>query len=171
MNVPAHIRGNAGETERLRIRSAAFTGPTAGLAPGNVQANLVVLPRSLAHDFLRFAQANPKPCPVLAVSDPGARDFPTLGQDLDIRTDLPRYRVWRDGELVSEPTDVRDVWRDDLVSFAIGCSFSLRGGAGREWHRGTPHRPRVQCADVSHQCANVCRRGCSAGHWWCRCVP
>jgi uncharacterized protein YcsI (UPF0317 family) len=125
MNVPAYIRGNAGETERLRIRSAAFTGPTAGLAPGNVQANLVVLPRSLAHDFLRFAQANPKPCPVLAVSDPGARDFPTLGQDLDIGTDLPRYRVWRDGELVSEPTDVRDVWRDDLVSFAIGCSFSF----------------------------------------------
>ncbi|HET8997257.1 MAG TPA: putative hydro-lyase [Acetobacteraceae bacterium] len=117
--------GNLGRTERLRIRSGGFTGATAGLAPGNVQANLVILPRDLAHDFLRFAQANPKPCPVLAVSEAGDPRFPTLGADLDIRTDLPRYRVWRDGELASEPTDVRDVWRDDLVSFAIGCSFSF----------------------------------------------
>ena len=117
--------GGQGEQERLRIRSGAFTGPTSGLAPGNVQANLVILPRGLAHDFLRFAQANPKPCPVLAVSEEGSPYFPTLGADLDIRTDIPRYRVWRDGVLVDEPTDVRDVWRDDLVSFAIGCSFSF----------------------------------------------
>jgi uncharacterized protein YcsI (UPF0317 family) len=125
MNARVDIRGNAGERERLRIRSGSLTGPTAGLAPGNVQANLVVLPKALAHDFLRFAQANSKPCPVLAVSEAGDPRLPTLGTDLDIRTDLPRYRVWRDGELVSEPTDVRDVWRDDLVSFAIGCSFSF----------------------------------------------
>lgn len=117
--------GNQGETERLRIRSGAFTGPTSGLAPGNVQANLVILPRALAHDFLRFAQANPKPCPVLAVSEEGSPYFPTLGAELDIRTDIPLYRVWRDGVMVDEPTDVRDVWRDDLVSFAIGCSFSF----------------------------------------------
>lgn len=117
--------GNLGRAERLRIRNGAFTGWTAGLAPGNVQANLVILPRDLAHDFLRFAQANPRPCPVLAVSEAGDPRFPTLGADLDIRTDLPRYRVWRNGELVGEPTDVRDVWRDDLVSFAIGCSFSF----------------------------------------------
>jgi len=100
-------------------------GPTSGLAFGNVQANLVILPRAYAHDFLRFAQANPKPCPVLAVSEPGDPGFPTLGANLDMRTDLPRYRVWRDGELVSEPTDITDVWRDDLVGFAIGCSFSF----------------------------------------------
>ena len=117
--------GNAGRTERLRIRGGSFTGPTAGLAPGNVQANLVILPRALAHDFLRFAQANPRPCPVLAVSEAGDPHLPTLGADLDLRTDLPRYRVWRNGELVDEPTDIRDVWRDDLVSFAIGCSFSF----------------------------------------------
>jgi uncharacterized protein YcsI (UPF0317 family) len=114
-----------GEQERRRIRTGGFTGPTSGLAQGNVQANLVVLPQALAHDFLRFAKANPKPCPVLAVSEAGDPHFPTLGSDLDIRTDLPRYRVWRDGELVAEPTDLRDVWRDDLVSFAIGCSFSF----------------------------------------------
>jgi uncharacterized protein YcsI (UPF0317 family) len=125
MNAITDVRANAGERERLRIRSGAFTGPTAGMAAGNVQANLVILPKDLAHDFLRFAQANPKPCPVLAVSEAGDPRFPTLGANLDIRTDLPRYRVWRDGELIAEPTDVRDVWRDDLVSFAIGCSFSF----------------------------------------------
>src|SRR6516162_10364617 len=88
----------AGGAERLRIRFGDVTGPTAGLAPGNVQANLVILPTALAHDFLRFAQANPKPCPLLAVSEPGDPYLPNLGTDLDIRTDLPRYRVWRHGE-------------------------------------------------------------------------
>ncbi len=111
--------------ERLRIRAGAFTAPTAGLAPGHVQANLVILPRDLAFDFLRFAQANPKPCPVLAVSEAGDPRFPTLGADLDMRTDLPRYRVWRNGEMVDEPTDISALWRDDLVGFAIGCSFSF----------------------------------------------
>src|SRR5258708_32091475 len=91
----------AGARERSRIRVGTFTGPTSGLAPGNVQANLVILPKALAHDFLRFAQANPKPCPVLAVSEAGDPHFPTLGADLDIRTDLPLYRVWRNGELIS----------------------------------------------------------------------
>src|ERR1700748_2816471 len=114
-----------GRDERLRIRAGVFTGPTSGLAPGNVQANLVVLPRALANDFLRFAQANPKPCPVLGVSEPGDPTFPTLARDLDIRTDLPRYRVWRNGELAEEQTEVKHVWREDLVSFAIGCSFSF----------------------------------------------
>ena len=118
-------RRAAGAEQRRRIRLGGFTGPTSGLAPGNVQANLVILPQALAHDFLRFAQANPKPCPVLAVSDAGSFAFPTLGADLDIRTDLPLYRVWRKGKLVAEPTDIRDLWRDDLVSFAIGCSFSF----------------------------------------------
>src|SRR5437764_14108745 len=95
----------AGVHERLRIRSQEFSGPTAGLAPGNVQANLVILPQALAHDFLRFAQANPKPCPVLAVSELGDARLPGLGEDLDIRTDLPRYRVWRRGEPDQEPAE------------------------------------------------------------------
>jgi uncharacterized protein YcsI (UPF0317 family) len=112
-------------TERLRIRAGGHGFGTAGLAPGYVQANLVVLPADLASDFLRFAQANPKPCPVLAVSEPGSPKFPGLGDDLDIRTDLPRYRVWRHGELVAEPTDIVSLWRDDFVGFAIGCSFSF----------------------------------------------
>lgn len=116
---------SAGAGERRRIRAGGFCGATAGLAAGNVQANLVILPKAVAHDFLRFAQANPKPCPVLAVSEPGDPRLPSLGEDLDIRTDLPKYRVWRRGELVEEPLDVADVWRDDLVSFALGCSFSF----------------------------------------------
>jgi uncharacterized protein YcsI (UPF0317 family) len=115
----------AGLRERLRIREADFSGNTAGLAPGNVQANLVILPMSLAHDFLRFAQANPKPCPVLAVSEPGDPRMPRLGENLDIRSDLPRYRVWQRGELIEEPVDLFRFWRDDLVSFALGCSFSF----------------------------------------------
>jgi uncharacterized protein YcsI (UPF0317 family) len=115
----------AGSRERLRMRAGEFSGTTAGLAPGNVQANLVILPKALAHDFLRFAQANPKPCPVLAVSEPGDPRLPGLGADLDIRSDLPRYRVWHGGELVEEPFELFHVWRDDLVSFALGCSFSF----------------------------------------------
>ena len=125
MNAMVDVPNNLGPAERRRIRTGSFTGPTSGLAPGNVQANLVVLPRDLAHDFLRFAQSNPRPCPVLAVSEAGEPRFPGLGQDLDIRTDLPRYRIWRNGALIDEPVDVADAWRDDLVSFAIGCSFSF----------------------------------------------
>ncbi len=116
---------SSGHAERLRMRQGLYTGPTSGLAPGNVQANLVILPQALANDFLRFAQANPRPCPVLAVTEAGDPRLPTLGADLDLRTDLPRYRVWRNGELVEEPTDVSHLWRDDLVGFAIGCSFSF----------------------------------------------
>ena len=114
-----------GRSERVRMRQGLFTGPTSGLAPGNVQANLVILPAELANDFLRFAQANPRPCPVLGVTEVGDPRLPMLGEDLDLRTDLPRYRVWRHGELVEEPTDIKHVWRNDLVGFAIGCSFSF----------------------------------------------
>lgn len=110
---------------RLACRAGGFEGQTSGLAPGYVQGNLAILPRDWADDFLRFCQANPKPCPVIGVSDPGNPAIPALAPDLDLRTDLPRYRVWRDGELVDEPTDVRRVWRDDLVAFVIGCSFSF----------------------------------------------
>ncbi|WP_425468632.1 putative hydro-lyase [Pigmentiphaga aceris] len=110
---------------RLDARSGRVTGPTANLAPGHVQANLAILPAALADDFLRFCQRNPKSCPLLAVSEPGNPSLNELGVDIDIRSDIPRYRVWHDGVLVDEPTDVRDIWRDDLVSFLIGCSFSF----------------------------------------------
>ena len=86
---------------------------------------MVILPQALAADFLRFCQLNPKPCPVLAVGAPGDPALPTLGADIDMRSDVPRYRVFRDGELVEEPTDIRHLWRGDLVSFILGCSFSF----------------------------------------------
>lgn len=115
----------ASQQVRQNIRQGIFTQPTAGAAPGFVQANLVVLPKSLAADFMLFCQRNPKPCPLLSISDPGSTFFPGYGDDLDIRTDIPRYRVWRNGELIDEVSNVTTYWRDDLISFAIGCSFSF----------------------------------------------
>ncbi len=110
---------------RLRIRAQQWQGNTAGMAPGYVQGNLMILPKNLANDFLLFCQRNPQPCPVLAVSEPGEPMIPALGEDLDIRTDIPRYRVWKEGVLIDEPYDINSVWRDDLVSFLLGCSFSF----------------------------------------------
>jgi uncharacterized protein YcsI (UPF0317 family) len=115
----------SGLAARLSVRAGRHRGPTSGLAPGYVQGNLAILPRALAADFLRFCQLNPKPCPLIGTSAPGDWRVPELGEDLDIRTDIPRYRVWRHGELVAEPEDLCDIWRDDLVSFVIGCSFSF----------------------------------------------
>jgi uncharacterized protein YcsI (UPF0317 family) len=114
-----------GHEARLMIRRNEHAGPTSGLAPGYVQGNLAILPNALASDFLRFCQLNPKPCPLLAAGAPGDPRLPSLGEDLDIRTDLGRYKVWRNGEVVDEPTDIKRWWRDDLVTFAIGCSFSF----------------------------------------------
>ena len=110
---------------RRAARAGRLTGPTSGLAPGCVQGNLAILPAALAGDFLRFCHLNPKPCPLIGLSEPGSSGVPALGADLNLATDLPAYRVWRDGELVDEPTDIRDWWRDDLVAFVIGCSFSF----------------------------------------------
>lgn len=113
------------ETFRRQIREGRYQGHTSGGAPSHVQGNVVILPEKYANDFLRFCQRNPKPCPLLAVSDPGDPLLPALGKDIDIRTDVPKYRVWREGELSNEPADIRDLWRSDLVTFVIGCSFSF----------------------------------------------
>jgi uncharacterized protein YcsI (UPF0317 family) len=110
---------------RKAIRSHGYTGYTAGIAPGHVQANICILPRAYAEDFLLYCQRNPRPCPLIARSDPGNPRLPTLAEDLDIRTDIPRYHIFRDGEFVEEVTDIRAHWRDDLVTFALGCSFSF----------------------------------------------
>lgn len=115
----------AGADARALIRTGRHKGHTAGLAPGHVQGNLAILPEDWAEEFLRFCQQNPKPCPVLAVGDPGSPALPLLGRDIDIRRDLGRYRVFRDGECVEEPTNLDSVWRDDLVTFVLGCSFSF----------------------------------------------
>lgn len=110
---------------RLKIRQGQIQGPTAGLCPGYAQANLVVLPQALAYDFLLFAQRNPRACPLLEVSDTGSRLLTDIAPGADIATDLPKYRVYEHGAMVCERTDVSSLWRDDLVSFLIGCSFSF----------------------------------------------
>ena len=97
---------------------------TSGLAHGYLQANMIALPREYAFDFLLFAQRNPKPCPVVGVLEEGEVNSSLLPGG-DIRTDIPAYRVFRDGELVDEVDDATDVWRDDLVTFLIGCSFTF----------------------------------------------
>jgi len=109
---------------RLDCR-AGMASTTAGIANGYVQGNLVILPEKFASAFHRFCQLNSRPCPIIGVSDVGSPKIMALGLDLDIRTDLPGYRVWRDGKVVEEPTDISAHWRDDLVAFVLGCSFSF----------------------------------------------
>lgn len=117
---------NASPAEvRRMIRAGEITGPTAGMCAGYAQANLVILPKALAYDFLLFAQRNPKPCPILEVSDAGSRALNIIARDCDIARDFPKYRVYDKGVLRGEYTDVSEFWQDDFVSFLIGCSFSF----------------------------------------------
>jgi uncharacterized protein YcsI (UPF0317 family) len=95
------------------------------MAPGHVQANLAILPRDLAFDFLLFCQRNPRPCPLLEVVEAGEVEPTQFAPGADLRTDVPLYRVYEYGEMVSEVTDISELWRDDLVSFLLGCSFSF----------------------------------------------
>ena len=110
---------------REEIRAGRWAEQTAGLAPGYVQVNLAILPEADAADFQRFCELNPKPCPVLDITTPGSPIPAKTAPDADLRTDLPRYRVFEQGELVAEPTDIRQWWRDDLVAFLLGCSFTF----------------------------------------------
>jgi uncharacterized protein YcsI (UPF0317 family) len=110
---------------RQLIRNGQHPGHTAGLAPGYLQGNLVVLPGDWAMDFFRYCQRNPKPCPLVGVSDKGDPILHTLGQDVDIRTDIGSYNVFRDGELSAQVSDIRDLWTDDMVAFVVGCSFTF----------------------------------------------
>ena len=108
------------------MRSGAFTGPTAGQAPGFVQANLVILPARDADDFARFCELNPRPCPLLERTSPGNPEPRLAASGADLRTDVPRYRIFRHGVAESrEPTDIVYLWRDDLVVFLLGCSFTF----------------------------------------------
>ena len=109
---------------RRESREGRMTGHTAGQAPGFVQGNLCILPQAYATDFAAFCQRNPKPCPVIGMGATGDPTLPDLG-DIDIRTDLPRYRVFENGECIDEPTDIVGIWRDDFVTFVLGCSFSF----------------------------------------------
>jgi uncharacterized protein YcsI (UPF0317 family) len=114
---PAEIRAD--------IRRGAWRGVTAGLAPGYVQANLAILPQDYAYDFLLFCQRNPRPCPLIDVTEVGSPEPAHAAPGADLRTDLPKYRIYRDGELTDEVTDIAAYWRGDLVGFLIGCSFTF----------------------------------------------
>ncbi len=110
---------------RQLIREGRLVHPTAGFAPGHVQANLAILPRDMAFDFLLFCQRNPKPCPLLEVIEAGEVEPVEYAPGADIRTDVPLYRVYEHGEMTAEVEDISDFWRGDLVSFLLGCSFSF----------------------------------------------
>jgi len=125
MNVMPGEACNPAVAGRHAARRGLAPPWTAGVAPGYVQGNLAILPREFAADFLRFCQLNPRPCPLLGVSEPGSPHIPQLGADLDLRTDVPRYRVWQDGQVIEEPGEVTRWWRDDLVAFVLGCSLSF----------------------------------------------
>ncbi|HEY9094404.1 MAG TPA: putative hydro-lyase [Hydrogenophaga sp.] len=137
---------------RQAIRQGRWTAHTSGVAQDHVQGNVVILPEALANDFLRYCQRNPKPCPLLAVSEPGEPMLPSLGQDIDIRSDVPLYRVWRDGEMVEERADIAALWRKDLVTFVIGCSFSFEQAL---MEAGLPLRHVAQRKNVAMFRSNV----------------
>jgi uncharacterized protein YcsI (UPF0317 family) len=174
-----------GAEVRQLARSGRLTTPTPGLALGYVQANLAIVPRDLAFDFLLFCQRNPQPCPVLDVTDPGSAEPRLVAPGADVRTDVPRYRVYRYGELIAEPRDLHSWWREDLVAFLLGCSFTFENAllqAGLpirhiEQGRNVPmYRTSIACRpagvfrgplvvsmrpllpEQARQAANICRR-------------
>ena len=154
---------------RADIRRGKLTGVTAGLGAGYVQANLAVLPRDYAYDFLLFCQRNPRPCPLIEVTDVGSPEPVGVAPGADLRTDIPRYRIYKDGVLADEVTDATPFWRDDLVAFLLGCSFTFEWAlleAGiRLWH--VEHgQERRDVEDVDRVSA---RPAPSTGPWSSRC--
>lgn len=141
-----------GAEVRLAARQGELTGQTSGLAAGFVQANLAILPQDLAEEFQQFCRLNSQACPLLDVTQPGSAVPKTIAPTADLRTDLPRYRVWRDGELVDEPTNITDYWRDDLVSFLIGCSFTFEAAL---FTAGIPIRHIEQGSNVPMYRTNI----------------
>jgi uncharacterized protein YcsI (UPF0317 family) len=142
---------------RAAIRSGQWTGPTAGLARGHVQANLVILPAAEAAEFAEFCQLNPRPCPLLEQTAPGDPVPRAAAPSADLRSDLPRYRVFRQGRFDShEPTNILDLWRDDLVGFLLGCSFTFENALQRE---GLSVRHIAEGRNVPmYRTARVCQR-------------
>ena len=126
------------QTVRAAIRAGQYASHTAGLGRGYLQANLAIMPEAFALDFMRFCQRNPKPCPLTGVSDTGNPQMFTMGRDIDIRSDVPAYNIYRDGKLDGSVSDIRDLWRDDFVVFALGCSFTFENALQQAgipvWH-------------------------------------
>lgn len=159
MTALANPAALSGAAARALVRAGQWRRPTAGLANGYVQANLAVLPREDAFDFLRFCQLNPLPCPVLDVTDTGSPEAARVAPGSDLRVDLPRYRIYQHGELVGETTDLRAHWRDDLVAFVLGCSFTFEDAltrAGIELRHQTLGR-NVSMYRTTRQCVSAGR--------------
>jgi uncharacterized protein YcsI (UPF0317 family) len=149
------LRHATGAEVRRAARTGALRGPTPGLALGYVHANLVVVPGDLAFDFLLFCQRNPKPCPLLDVTEPGSPEPRFVAPGADVRTDVPAYRVYKNGELVGEPDDLKAYWRDDLVAFLLGCSFTFEAAL---LQAGVPVRHVEQGCNVPMYRTNVACR-------------
>ena len=115
----------SGRDVRAAARSGQWRRATHGLARGYVQANMAIVPKRYAFDFMLFCQRNPKPCPVIDVTDPGDPEARFAAPGSDVRVDLPGYRVFRDGELVAEVSEITGYWRSDSVAFLLGCSNSM----------------------------------------------
>jgi len=120
---------------RHSVRSGRFTGQTAGQAPDHLQGNVVILPIRYAADFLQFCLNNPKSCPLIGISNPGETAIPSLGHDMDLRCDIPRYRVFSKGALAEEVHDISNLWREDFVTFVLGCSFTFEEALIRNGYR------------------------------------
>jgi len=122
---------------RELIRKGEIEGPTSGMCLGYVQANLVVLSKDMAYDFLLFCQRNPKPCPLLDVTEVGSPEPKIIAPGADLRYELSRYRIYKNGELVGEVGDIAGYWREDSIAFLLGCSFTFEGSLMRS---GIPMR-------------------------------
>jgi len=131
------------------VRQGEFTGITPDACCGYAQADLVVIPEEMAFEFLLFCQRNPRPCPILDVTEPGDPHPRLVAPEADLRTDVPKYRVYKDGKLVDEPTDVTSYWRDDLVAFIIGCSFSFVWLLRAENVKFRPHETGIYATNIN----------------------
>lgn len=132
------MKSRALPQQRAAIRTGSYRSHTAGLGQGYLQANLAIMPETVALDFMRYCLRNPKPCPLTGVSDTGNPKMITMGRDIDIRTDVPAYNIYRNGRLAGSTNDIRDIWQNDLVAFALGCSFTFEHALMRAglpiWH-------------------------------------
>lgn len=155
---------------RSLIREGKITSFTSGMCNGYAQANLVVLPRELAFDFLLFTTRNPKPCPVLDVTEVGSPEPKAVAPGADLRYDIPKYRIYRHGELTDEVTDLSGYWRDDMVAFLLGCSFSFEGPM---LDAGLDVRHITEDHNVPMYITNIpCTpAGCFTVPWWSPCGP
>ncbi len=155
----ADLSGLPNTAVRAEIRAGRWRGPTAGLAPGFAQANLVIVPQKVAYDFLLFCHRNPKPCPLLDVTDPGDARPLYAAPHADVRTDVPRYRVFRHGQPAQEMVEINALWRDDFVAFLLGCSFTFEAAMARA---GLPVRHMEEGRNVPMYRTNIACRPAGA---------